>query len=71
LPDANVPGKDSCRLNGLKRPGYNTNFKSFSLALMKFNFIEEIEEFGDEYHRYMESTPAWVPRFNYSEITSN
>lgn len=30
-----------------------------------------IDEFGDEYRRYMESTPAWVPKFNYREVKSN
>ena len=47
------------------------SFKSFPLDSMKFNFIEGIEEFGDEYCRYMGSTSAWVPRFNCNEITSN
>jgi len=30
-----------------------------------------LEEFGDEYRRYMESTPAWIPKFNISETASN
>jgi protein-S-isoprenylcysteine O-methyltransferase Ste14 len=27
-----------------------------------------LQEFGDEYRRYMESTPGWVPKFNIEEI---
>lgn len=27
-----------------------------------------LEEFGSEYQNYMDTTPAWIPRFN-TEIT--
>jgi protein-S-isoprenylcysteine O-methyltransferase Ste14 len=28
-----------------------------------------LEDFGEEYRRYMESTPAWIPRFSTQPIT--
>ncbi len=30
-----------------------------------------IEEYGDEYRRYMESTPAWIPKFTNENTVSN
>lgn len=30
-----------------------------------------IEEFGDDYRRYMESTPAWIPKFKTDKAASN
>ena len=30
-----------------------------------------IEEFGDVYLRYMESTPGWVPKFSTDKAASN
>lgn len=41
------------------------------LELAKREERTAIEEFGDEYRRYMASTPAWFPKFNTSEIASN
>jgi len=29
-----------------------------------------LKEFGDEYRHYMETTPAWVPKFNHEETKS-
>jgi len=29
-----------------------------------------IDEFGDEYRRYMETTPGWIPKFNIDTTVS-
>ncbi|MEP0701463.1 MAG: isoprenylcysteine carboxylmethyltransferase family protein, partial [Lentilitoribacter sp.] len=30
-----------------------------------------LKEFGDDYRRYMEVTPAWIPKFNVDKTVSN
>ena len=36
------------------------------VELAKREEAQAIAEFGSEYHRYMESTPSWIPNFNKS-----
>jgi len=30
-----------------------------------------LKEFGDDYRRYMEVTPAWIPKLNVDRTVSN